>query len=394
MTASIRKSAEAMLPKLIEFRRDFHRHPEIGFQEARTAKVIAERLETLGWEVKTGVAKTGVVGLWPGSDRKGKTLAFRADMDALPIQEKNDHAFVSQNPGMMHACGHDGHMAMALGLAEWIANRKEPFPGNIKLIFQPGEEGFGGAKRMIDDGVLKDPAVDAIIALHIWNDGDAGSVGIVEGPSMASIDGFQIEVLGKGGHSAMPHQTVDAVLVASQINVAMQSIVSRSIDPLTPAVISVTRILAENADNAIAERATLRGTARTFDKDLRAQFPFLIERCAKGVAEAMGAEIDFTWTELYPPTISDSGMAKMVQAAASDVQERQVSMADERTLASEDMAFFLEKVPGCFFFLGSRNPEKGLDNPHHNPRFDFEESVMALGLAVLARAAERFFEAD
>lgn len=394
MSESIMQYAQSLLPEMIEMRRDFHRHPEIGFQEHRTSKIVADRLKKLGYEVQAGVAETGVVGLLRGSKPDGPTLAIRAEMDALPLQEETDHDFRSQNDGFMHACAHDGHMAIALGLAKWIIERPEPFPGNVKLIFQPGEEGYGGAKKMIQDGVLEDPKVDALLGLHLWNGVPIGLVGVVSGPCLASIDSFVIDVIGKGGHAAMPHQTVDSVLVAAQILVALQSIVSRNIDPFQPAVISATRILADTADNAIAEKATLRGTARAYDAEVRKRFPELIERYARGVAQGMGATIDLTWNELYPPTVTHPRIAELVRAAASDVLEQEVPIVQERSMASDDIAFFLEKVPGCFIFLGSANPEKGLDKPLHNRAFDFDESVMPLGMSIFARAAERFFGID
>lgn len=385
-------SIEKLIPELIETRRDFHRHPEIGMKEFRTAEVIAKRLEGLGYEVRTGVAETGVVALWRGSG--DRTVAFRADMDALPVTELSGHEYRSRIDGMMHACGHDAHMAILLGFARWVAGRPESFPGNVKLIFQPGEEGYGGAEKMIADGALADPAVEQIFGLHLWNDFQAGLAGVGPGPAMASVDGFEIDVLGRGGHSAMPHQTVDALVVAAHITIALQTIVSRNIDPLQPAVVSVTRIEGGNADNAIAETVKIRGMARVFDKDLRDRMAGMIQRCAKGVAEGLGAKIDFEWTRLYPVTASDERSASLVRDAVIDILGSKEVIHEQRTMGAEDFSYFLEQVPGCFFFIGSANPEKGLTMPHHSPYFDFDEAVLPIGVAIFARCAERFFESE
>ncbi len=389
-TPKIDESIQKMIPELIETRRDFHMHPEIGMKEFRTAKIIAKRLEELGYEVRTAVGETGVVALLRGNG--DRTVAFRADMDALPVQELNECDYKSQIDGMLHGCGHDGHMSILLGFARWVAERPEPFPGNIKLIFQPGEEGYGGAVKMIKDGALDDPPVEQIFGLHLWNDFPVGMAGVSAGPGMASVDGFEITVFGKGGHAAMPHQTIDALVVAAHITIALQTVVSRNIDPLVPAVVSVTRIEGGNADNAIAETVKIRGMARAFDSDLRAEMAGMVQRCAQGVAEGLGAKIGFEWTPLYPVTSSDAHSAGLVRNAVIDVLGTEEAIQKQQTMGAEDFSFFLEKVPGCFFFLGSSNADKNLAAPHHNPYFDFDEEVLPIGVAIFARCAEKFFE--
>ena len=383
-----------MADELIKMRRHFHMDPELYYNERNTADFIARYLTELGFEVRTQVAKTGVVGLWKGetSSDNPRVLALRADMDALPIDEENDVEYKSKNAGKMHACGHDGHMSILLGFAKWLANRAEPFPGHVKLLFQPAEEGYGGAKKMLDEGALLAPEVEQIIGLHLWNDMEVGVVGVTAGPAMASVDGFEINIKGKGGHSAMPHQAVDAVLVAAQITVALQTIVSRNVDPLTPSVLTVSKIEAGTADNAIAETAKLRGVVRAFDSGVRDLWPERIDRIARGVADAFGATMSFHWTPMYPPMVSDGETTALVKTAATEIVGQKRIVENQRTMASEDMAYFLEEVPGCFFFLGSANSEKGLNFPHHNPRFDFDEAVLPLGTAILARCAELFFQ--
>ena len=389
-----RSALNEMLPELIRLRRDFHAHPELGFAEHRTGQIIADYLDALGFEVRAQVAGTGVVGLWRGSDTTdtARTVGFRADMDGLAVQEMNTFSYRSVHKRVMHACGHDGHMAILLGLARWLAERPDRPAGNVKLIFQPGEELCGGAVKMIEAGVLEDPAVEQIFGLHLWPTLEAGIAAVVSGPLMASVDGYTIRIQGRGAHVAMPHEGVDAVLVAAQITVSLQQVVARYVDPRISAVVSVGKIEAEGADNALAETASLRGLARTFDPETRSRLPKLIHRCAKGVAESMGAQVTFEWSPLFPPTISDDQCAHLVAQAATEVLGSEEKVVQERTMASEDMSLYLEKVPGCYFFLGSANASKGLDKSLHNPQYDFDEAVLPLGVAILAECAERFFQ--
>ncbi len=388
-------SIRSLIPELIATRRDLHQYPELGYKEKRTCKKVADRLEELGFEVRRDVAKTGVIGLWRGEVPEGEkatTIAFRADLDALPLEELSDHDYMSRNPGVMHACGHDGHTAILLAFARWLSERKEKLPGHVKLLFQPAEEGLGGAEPMIRQGALRDPDVNCIFGLHLWNPLPVGTIGVRPGPMMASADEFTVTVKGRGGHGAIPQQAVDAVVVASHIVTLLQTIVSRSIDPLKPAVITVGKLQAGSAHNIIAETATLVGTARAFDTDVRSAIPELIQRTANGVARAMGAEIDFDWRPQYPPTINDGRVTSFAKRISKELVGPENVLRPDPSMGAEDMSFYLNAVPGCFIFLGSSNKEKGLDKPHHNPYFNFDEDAMPIGVALFARITESFFE--
>ena len=379
----------AELDLLVRTRRDLHRHPELGFQEHRTAGIIAERLRAAGYEVRTGVAETGVVGTLRGGAGAGPTLLLRADMDALPIAEECTHDFTSTHPGRMHACGHDAHVAIGLAVAERLARARGEWGGEVRYVFQPAEESGQGARRMVEEGVLE--GVDAALGLHVWLGMESGVVGVVPGPFMASSGEFEITVRGRGGHGAMPHQTVDAVLAASQVVVALQSIVSRNTSPLDAAVVSVGIFQAGTAHNVIADSARLVGTVRAFDVDACAELPRRIERVAAGVCQALGAEYAFRYEQDTPPTINDPAMAEHVRAAAEDVvgAKRVRTDPDVRTMASEDFGEFLLRVPGCYFFVGARNEASGAVHPHHSPRFDLCEDSLPVAVEVLERAARR-----
>jgi amidohydrolase len=381
--------AATELETLIATRRDLHQHPELGYQEFRTAEVVAERLRAAGYEVRTGIAVTGVVGTLRGGAGEGPTLLLRADMDALPILEECAHEFVSTAPGVMHACGHDAHVAIGLAVAERLARRREEWGGTIKYVFQPAEEGGGGALRMVREGVLE--GVDAALGLHVWTNLPSGYVGVVPGPFMASAGEFMLTIHGRGGHGAMPHQTVDPVLVGSQVVVALQSIVARNVAPLSSAVVSVSAFQAGEAFNVIPASATLKGTVRAFEPELCEELPRRIEQVVRGVCEALGAEYSFDYDQSTPPTINDPGMAELVRRAAVEVvgEERVRSDPDVRTTGAEDFSEFILRVPGCFFFVGCRNEATGAAYPHHNPRFDICEDALPVAVEVLERAARR-----
>lgn len=377
------------LATLIRTRRDLHRHPELGFQEHRTAGIVAERLRAAGYEVRTGIAETGVVGTLRGGAGDGPTLLLRADMDALPIVEECTHDFVSTHPGVMHACGHDAHVAIGLAVAERLARSRERWPGTVKYVFQPAEEGGGGALRMVHEGVLE--GVDAALGLHVWLGLPSGVVGVVPGPLMASSAEFDITIRGRGGHGAIPHETVDAVLVASQVVVALQSIVSRGVSPLESAVVTVGAFQAGEAHNVIAETALLRGTARAFDPRICRELPERIERVVAGVCAALGAEYDFHYDQSTPPTVNDARVAEAVRGVAEAVvgRERVRTDPEVRTMAAEDFGEFLLRAPGCYFFVGARNEATGAVHPHHSPRFDVCEEALPVAVEVLERAALR-----
>jgi amidohydrolase len=374
---------------LIRTRRDLHRHPELGFQEHRTAGIVAERLRAAGYEVRTGVAETGVIGTLRGGAGEGPTLLLRADMDALPIEEECAHDFTSSHAGVMHACGHDAHVAIGLAVAERLARTREGWGGTVRYVFQPAEEGGGGALRMVEEGVLE--GVDAALGLHVWTGIESGVVGVVPGPFMASAGTFEITVRGRGGHGALPHETIDAVLVGSQVVVALQSIVSRNVSPLESAVVSVATFQAGTAQNVIADTARLTGTVRAFDVDACAELPRRIERVVAGVCSALGAEYSFDYLQDTPPTINDPALADAVRLAALEVvgAERVRTDPDVRTMASEDFGEFLLRVPGCYFFVGARNEARGAIHPHHSPRFNLCEDALPVAVDVLERAARR-----
>lgn len=379
----------ALAQETVDLRRDLHRHPELGFAETRTAGLVAAGLEAAGLEVRSGIARTGVVGLLRGA-HPGKTLLVRADMDALSLTEEVDTPWKSTVPGSMHACGHDGHVAIALTAARVLAARRDRLKGQVKFVFQPAEEGPGGAEPMIAEGVLRDPPVDAAIGLHIWNSLEAGTLGIGSGAMMAASDEFRIVVEGVGGHGAYPHTAIDPVLAAAHIVVALQSIVARNVSPLEPAVVTVGIVRAGTRFNIIPRTAELVGTLRAYTTETR---EFLIRRTseiARGVAEAHGAKIHVHIERGYPPTVNDQAMSAFCSEVAAGVFGRERVVVPERSMGGEDMSYFLNQVPGCFMFLGSANKAKGLDAPHHSPLFDFDEDVMPLGVETFVRVAEAY----
>ena len=382
-TPDFRSEAEALFDYTQALRRDFHQHPELGFQEHRSAGIVARELRSFGLEVTEGVGKTGVVGLLKGG-LPGPTILVRADMDALPIQEENEVPYASQNPGVMHACGHDGHMAMALTVARLLSAHREAVRGTVKFVFQPAEEGLGGAEGMVNDGVLE--GVDYALAMHLWNEKPVGWFGVADGPAMAAADRFQIRIVGKGGHAAHPDLTEDPVLAAAQVVNALQSVVSRHVDPLEAAVVSVTMFQAGTAFNIIPQEARLEGTIRTFAPEVTREVRQRFIRTVHGVAQGMGCRAEIDLDLLTPAVINDERLAAIVRATASEVfPDAHIDTAN-RTMGSEDMALMMYDVPGCYFFVGSANAAKGLDFPHHHPRFDFDERALPMGVALMASA--------
>ncbi len=371
---------------LIDLRRDLHQYPELAMEETRTAGIIAERLRSSGLEVRPGVGKTGVVGVLRGG-QPGKTLAIRADIDGLPVQEENDLPFISQVPGKMHACGHHGHLAIGLTAADILAAHRDDLHGNVTFLFQPAEERIGGAQPMIDAGALKNPDVDAVIALHLWNSLPAGQVGARAGATFASADGFTLRVRGRGGHGAMPNLSVDPVLAAAEILVALQSLVSREISPFNPAVLTIGSIHGGTAFNVIPDVVELQGTYRTFDDEDRAHLEKRIQEVAQRVAAGLRASVEVEMMRGCPACVSDEGMAKLVQRAAAEAIGAQNVRADQLTTGSDDMAHFLNAVPGCYFFVGTQNSAIGCDAPHHSARFKSDEAGLPVGVEVTVRAA-------
>lgn len=376
--------AQALFEYTQSMRRDFHAHPELGFHEVRTAGIVAKELTALGLEVHTGVGGTGVVALLEGA-KSGPVVLVRADMDALPIREETGAPYASQNPGVMHACGHDGHTAVLLTVAKMLNAHRNQLSGTVKFMFQPAEEGMGGAEKMIEDGVLENPKVDVALALHVWNEKPVGWVGIAGGPVMAGAEIFKIKVRGKGGHGAVPHLAVDPILAAAQVVSALQGIVARNIAPLQTAVVSVCTIHGGETFNVIPPTVEMTGTIRTFEPAVRTRVLERFEKTVHSIAEGMGCQAEIELQILTPATINQPETAARVQAVARRLfPEADVDTANYITMGSEDFAFVLEKVPGCFFFIGSANPEKGLDAGHHHPRFDIDEAALPRGAALMA----------
>ncbi len=385
------EEARAIEPEVIKTRREIHQNPELAYHEDVTAKLVADRLESLGVEVKRGVGGTGVLGVLRGS-KKGRVVALRADMDALPLEEMADVEFRSKVKGVMHACGHDTHVAMLLGAAKLLASHKDEMPGMVKFLFQPAEEhgGRGGAKPMIEDGVMENPTVDFVFGLHITEDEKAGVFGFKEGAIMAAPDAFEIIVTGKGGHGAAPHQTVDPVYVAAQVIIALQGVSSRMIDPVLPFVISVGAVHSGTKQNIIPDRAVLQGTIRTMDEKTRKRAKAKVAEVAKGVCRAFGAkaEVEFL-KDAYPVTVNDEKVTRRAMRILGKMPGTRVRVK-EPILGGEDFSRFLQKAPGTFYFLGTRNLGKGCVYPNHSARFKVDEDVLKYGTASLAQLAMEF----
>jgi len=366
-----------------KLRRDLHRIPETAYTEEKTSRYVGDYLKTLGLEVETGIAQYGVVGLLEGGS-PGRTLMIRADMDALAITEETGLDFASTHEGVMHACGHDAHMSMVLTAATILNEVKDDLKGSIKFLFQPAEEGPGGAGAMIDEGVMEDPHVDYAVGCHVWPGIPEGTIGVKPGPLMAAMDRFDLKIIGKGGHGAMPHQCVDALEVGCQVVSALQRMVSRQMDPVRPAVVTVGSFHAGNAFNVIPGEAELCGTTRTFDRAVWKGFPRQLEGIVRGVCESMGASYELDYVHGYPPLINDAEVTRVVHGCAEAAVGKEYVLEPEPTMGGEDMALFLEKAKGCFFFLGVGR-EGGA--PIHNAQFDLNEDALPSGVETYCRIA-------
>jgi len=369
-------------------RRDFHRHPELGFQEVRTAGIVAKELNQLGLEVSTGVGKTGVVALLEG-DQPGPVVLIRVDMDALPIQEETGAEYASTVSGVMHACGHDGHTAIGLTVARILGKQRSSLKGSVKLVFQPAEEGLGGAESMLADGVLTNPSPDVALSVHLWNEKPVGWVGATPGPVMAAADIFRIHLQGKGGHAAQPHFTADPVAAAAQIISALQTVVARNVAPLEAAVVSVTTLRAGDAFNVIPDTADLQGTIRTFKAEVRQRVVERFEQVVVGIAQAMGCQAEVELQSITPAVVNDPQLTALVQEVCGNVLPDSQVDATSMTMGSEDMAFMMQDIPGCYILVGSANAAKGLDAAHHHPRFDVDEESLIHAAALLSATAAR-----
>ena len=378
-------SIAALEEQMTEWRRDFHMHPELAYQEVRTSGKVAEMLESWGIEVTKGLGKTGVVGVIKGSG-DGPSIGLRADMDALPIDEMNDTPWKSQNAGVMHACGHDGHTTMLLGAAKYLAETRN-FNGTVNVIFQPAEEGYAGAKAMMDDGLFEKFPCDQVYGLHNWPQMPAGSIAAVPGPIMAAADKFDITVRGKGAHGAMPQNGVDPIVIGSQIVTALQSLVSRSKDPIETAVISITMFHAGAAFNVIPEEAVLSGTVRTFNPEVQDLIEAGMKRIAEGIASGMGGSAEVDFRRGYPATVNHEAQTQLAaDVAGGIVGPENVRNDVDPTMGGEDFAFMLNEKPGCYLWLGQGGGASS-ENVHH-PQYDFNDSVLPIGASVLARLVE------
>lgn len=395
---ALRNQVDEIFPGVVADRRHLHQHPELGYQEFETAAYVVDRLTALGVEeIRTGIAKTGVTGLirgtaaGPGAD---KVVMLRADMDALPILEENDVEYRSKNDGVMHACGHDAHVSMLLGTARMLVDNRDRFAGTVKLLFQPAEEGGGGARAMIADGALSNPSVDATFGIHIWQGIDLGVVTAREGVSMVGADGFKIRISGKGGHGAAPNLCVDPIVVGSAIVSALQTMISREKDPTVPGVVTIGSFRAGEAFNVIPDTAELSGTVRTVSFAQRDAVKSRLEALATGIAAAMGARAEVAFSFGAPAVINDPDMTRIVRKAAAAVVGEEHSIDGQLMSVSEDYSFFLNEVPGCFYFVGSRNDARGLTWGHHHQRFDIDEAAMAIGIETMTRTVFGYFDAQ
>ncbi len=386
MIEELKKDVDRITEQIIEWRHDFHRHPEVAFQEERTSSVIKNFLESLDIPVAVS-AKTGLRGVLEGKPG-GKTVALRADIDALPLKEEGDKAYISQNPKAAHCCGHDGHMAILMGAVQMLAQRRDSFEGNVVFLFQPSEEKIpGGAKPMVNEGAMA--GVDAVFGLHLWAMLPTGKVGIVKGPMMAQPDAFTLVVKGKGGHGSMPQQTVDSILVASQIIVNMQSIVSRNLDPLKPGVVSFGTIEGGTIYNIIPAEVKLTGTVRTFDPDIKALIKTRLQEIAEGTAKTFGASIELSYEDGYPAVVNDDAMVDFVlDVTKKTLGEESITPIDP-VMGGEDFAYFLKEVPGAFLFLGAGEGEVF---PHHHPAFDIDDNALPIGTQLMTNLALEFLK--
>lgn len=389
----IQKLASTNFSLTQSIRRDLHKNPELGFQEFRTASVISRYLNSNGFSVMEKVGKTGIIGILDTA-RPGKTLLMRFDMDALPVQEEKISEYSSQTPGVMHACGHDGHVAVGLTVAKILSDNIDSLNGKIITVFQPAEEGLGGAESMLAEHILENLKPDAALAFHLWNEKPIGWLGVNPGPLMAGADLVKITITGKGGHGAIPQEAVDPVIAAAQVLIGLQSIVSRNISPLDSAVVSITEFHAGDAHNIIPSQAVLQGSVRSFLKSTRDLVISRMQQISESIASGMGCSAIVYVIPLTPPVINSPAIADLVSKTAKKILPGQVIDTSYQAMVSDDMALFLEKVPGCYILVGSADKEKGLIEHHHNPRFDFSESAMETAVILLTGFAENYLNTN
>lgn len=387
MGSELLESARELAPKMVADRRTIHSHPEMAYDERQTSTLVQARLKNLGIPFRAGLAETGVLAEIKGDLGDGPCVLLRADMDALPIEEQSGVAFASEIPGVMHACGHDAHTAMLLGAAQLLLERRSRFAGTVKLMFQPAEEGGAGAARMIEEGVLDGPKVEAAFMLHVRPELEAGQVSYGAGPLLAGADGFTITVEGRGGHAARPHQAIDPVVVGSHIVVALQTLVSREVDPTVPAVVTIGSFNAGNRSNVIPDRAVLMGTIRAFDEKLFAHLEQRLKEVVAGVASSLRAKVGIEFEMSYPPSVCDPAMAERLGHSARSLLGPDAVQHSKPQMGAEDFAFVLQKVPGAMLWLGVKNPAWPEPKPLHTATFDIDESALPIGSSALAGVA-------
>lgn len=387
VAAELNQAVEQVKQQVIEWRRYLHQHPELSFHEEKTAQFIYDTLSTFDNLELSRPTKNSVMARLIGS-QPGKVLAMRADIDALAITEENTFDFISTNPGVMHACGHDGHTSMLLGTAKILSGMQDKIKGEVRFFFQHAEEIYpGGAEEMVQAGVMD--GVDLVIGTHLWSTMEYGTIGICPGPMMAAPDTFWINVFGKGGHAALPHQTIDSIAIASQVVTNLQHIVSRTTDPLDNLVLSVTKFVGGTTHNVIPGAVEICGTVRSFDKELRETVPKLMERVIKGITEAHGATYEFTYEFGYRPVINDAEVTQLMEDAVIEALGAEWVDHMRPTMGGEDFSAFQQKAPGCFFYVGAGNKEKGITYPHHHPRFTIDEDALAVGVKMFVHAARK-----
>lgn len=387
MRADIQSHARTLLPKLVSIRQHLHRHPELSFEEMQTMNYVAAQLDDLGIPYTKGISGTGIVALIEGGEA-GKCIALRADMDALPITEQNEVSYKSLNEGVMHACGHDVHTTCLLGAAEILWQNRSALKGTVKLIFQPGEEQSpGGASLMIAAGVLQNPAPDAIIGLHVFPELPSGYLGFRSGQYMASADEIHITIKGKGGHAALPQSTVDPIVIAANIIVQLQQIVSRRSHPLTPTVLSFGHISGGQVTNVIPEAVTLKGTLRTFDEQWRKEAVHLIHEVVNHNCATWGATAEIDSPPGYPCLYNDEALTESVRGYAEEYLGAEYVRPLDMRMTAEDFSFYTREIPGCFFRLGTNKDNKEFMVPVHNPHFDIDEDALVTGAGMMAWAA-------
>ncbi len=381
----IKQLAQDYHQEVIQYRRHLHQYPELSYEEHNTAEFISDKLTEWGIEHQTGVAKTGVVGLIKGKNPGKNTIALRADMDALPIQEENEVAYKSRNDGVMHACGHDVHSSSLLGVTKILSQLKDEFEGTVKLIFQPSEEKIpGGASAMIDEGVLQKPAPSAIVGQHVMPHIEVGKVGFRSGKYMASADEIYMTVEGRGGHAAMPHRNIDPVVITSHIITALQQVVSRVAKPDMPTVLSFGKVIADGATNVIPDKVNVEGTFRTTDEQWRYRAHEKMKNMAEQMAVAMGGSCHFDIRKGYPTLVNDEYVTDNAKKWASDYLGKHNVVDLDMWFASEDFAYYSQVLPGCFYRLGTRNESRGIISPVHTSTFDIDERALEIGIGLMS----------